>query len=118
MTRPSFLADHDVNEHILAGMLRQEPEFQLLRLRDVGMSDADDANVLEFAYSTNLLVVSHDVNTMPAAAYSRLSAGKSFPGLLMIQQALPIAVAIEDLILIWAASEMEEWEDQVVFLPL
>ena len=62
--------------------------------------------------------MSHDVNTMPAAAYARLSAGKSFPGLLMIQQALPIAPMIESLILIWSDSELEEWKDQVVFLPL
>jgi hypothetical protein len=54
---------------------------------------------------------------MPAAAYARLSKGKSFPGLSMIEQSSPIRPVIESLVLIWAASDLEEWTDQVVFLP-
>jgi len=54
---------------------------------------------------------------MPAAAYDRLANGQSFPGLLMVQQTMPIRAVIESLLLIWSASEMEEWRDLVVYLP-
>jgi hypothetical protein len=82
------------------------------------LQEEPDQRILEYAEARGLLVVLHDVNTMPAAAYARLSAGKSFPGLLMVQQTLPIAPMIESLVLIWSDSELEEWEDQVVYLPL
>jgi hypothetical protein len=36
----------------------------------------------------------------------------------MVQQSSPIGPVIEDLVLIWSSSELEEWKDQVVFLPL
>ena len=77
-----------------------------------------EEEILEYAASEGLLVVSHDVNTMPAAAYARLSISESFPGLLMVQQSSPVGSSIDSLVLIWAASELEEWKDQVVYLPL
>ena len=36
---------------------------------------------------------------------------------LMAPQSSPIASIIDNLVLIWAASELQEWKDQVVFLP-
>ena len=117
MSRPQFLADHDLNEHIVTGVLRREPTISFVRVRDVGMSQRSDDEILEYAERETLLIVSHDVNTMPAAAYARLSAGGSFPGLFMVQQTLPVNPVIESLVLIWSASELGEWKDQVVYLP-
>ena len=117
MSRPRFLADHDLNEHIVTGVLRHEPTTEFFRVRDIEMSESSDEDILGYAERETLLVVSHDVNTMPAAAYARLTAGESFPGLFMVQQTLPIRPVIESILLIWSASELEEWTDQVVFLP-
>ena len=39
-------------------------------------------------------------------------------GLIMVHQMDAIEPNIEDLILIWSASEAEEWKNQVFFLPL
>ena len=117
MSRPKFLADHDLNEHIVIGVLRRAPGVEFNRVRDVGLTDRSDADILEYAAEHGFIVVSHDVNTMPAAAYDRLAAGKAIAGLLMVQQTYPIGPIIENLILIWSASEAEEWENQVCFLP-
>ena len=82
------------------------------------MSERSDHEILEYATREALLVVSHDVNTMPAAASARTAAGDSCSGLFMVQQTLPIKSVIESIVLIWSASELEEWRDQVVYLPL
>ena len=118
MSRPRFLADHNLNEHIVAGVLRQEPMIEFVRARDVGLSKSSDHEILEYADFQGLLVVSHDVNTMPAAANQRTSRGDSFSGLLMIQQSLSVGKVIDQLVMIWSASEMAEWKDLIVFLPL
>jgi hypothetical protein len=39
-------------------------------------------------------------------------------GLIVIPQRLPLNVAAEDLILIWAATEAEEWLNRIQSLPL
>jgi hypothetical protein len=118
MSRPRFLADHDLNEHIVDGVLRREPAVEFIRVRDIGLGDRPDPEVLAFAAQQGFLVVSHDVNTMVGHAYARLAAGEAMVGLLMVRQSEPIAPVIDGLVLIWSASEAEEWTDQVRFLPL
>ena len=84
MGRPRFLADHDLNEHIVIGVQRREPAAEFLRARDLGLSQSADAQVLEYAAQHGLIVVSHDVNSMARAAMERLAAKKASAGLLMI----------------------------------
>lgn len=112
------MADQDLNEHIVDGAQRPEPALEFIRARDVGMSDSNDAEILAYAAKNGFIVVSHDVNTMPNEAYQILDAGGVMNGLLMVQQSKPIGPVIESLVLIWSASEAEEWIGQVQYLPL
>lgn len=118
MSRPRFLADHDLNEHIIDGVLRREPTLEFVRARDVGMSERPDPEVLEYAARQGLILVSHDVNTMPGHAADRINSGQPVAGLLMVQQSQAIGPIIECLVIIGSASEAEEWQGQIVFLPL
>ena len=43
---------------------------------------------------------------------------KDNPGVFLIPQRLDVGTAIEELLLIWLASEAEEWEDRLEWLPL
>jgi hypothetical protein len=40
------------------------------------------------------------------------------PGLIVISQAIDIGNAIEDLLLIWAATDADEWINRLGFVPL
>jgi len=118
MSRPRFLADHDLNEHIVHGVLRREPAIEFVRVRDVGLHEHSDAEVLEYAATHQLIVVSHDVNTMTAEAYARIREAAPAAGLLLVKQSNPVGMVIDDLILIRSTSEAEEWQNAVSFLPL
>ena len=118
MSRPEFLADHDLNEHIVDGVLRREPSIRLIRVREVGLDKRPDHEILEYAAREGLIVVSHDVNTMPAPAFSRVEEGLPMTGLLVVHQSDPVGRIIDDLVLIWSATTAEEWRDQVCFLPV
>ncbi len=52
---------------------------------------------------------------MRARAFAR---GEPFHGLLMLNQRQPVGTVIDSLVLIWSASEAEEWRGVVAFLPL
>ncbi len=118
MSTVRFLADHDLNDHIVEGVHRLEPALEILRSRELGLADWHDPQVLEYAAREGLVVVSHDSNTMTAAANHRLSEGLPLIGLCIASQSLPIRQVIESLVLIWSASELEDWRDQIIFLPL
>jgi hypothetical protein len=36
----------------------------------------------------------------------------------VLRETTPISTAIEELVLIWNASEAEEWADRIVWIPL
>ena len=112
------MADNDLTDAIVRGVLRREPGVEFARLRELDLQSHPDAEVLEFAARVSWIVVSHDVNSMTAAAFSLLAAEKPMHGLLLVHQRDPIAPTIDSLILIWRASEAEEWIGQVEHLPL
>jgi hypothetical protein len=118
MSRPRFLANHDLTEAIILGVTRREPAIDFKRLRDVGLASKRDSEVLEYAAGSGLILISHDVNTMTAHARARLTSGERTPGVFLAHQSDPVALIIEDLILVWAASEAEEWAGRIIFLPI
>lgn len=118
MSRPRFLADHDLREAIITGVLRRASAIEFLRVRDVGLANRSDHEVLAYAASQRLIVVSHDVNTMPANAYRRLTAGQDVAGLLLVRQSEPVGPVIDSLVLIWLSTDDAEWQGTVAFLPL
>jgi hypothetical protein len=43
---------------------------------------------------------------------------RSSPGLILVPQSLPLHVAIDELVLLWGASEDYEWENRICYLPI
>jgi len=62
--------------------------------------------------------LTHDVSTITRYAYDRVQAGQSMPGVFEVGRAVPIGMAIEDILLLAECSEQSEWEGQVRYLPL
>ncbi|MGB7160871.1 MAG: DUF5615 family PIN-like protein [Tepidisphaeraceae bacterium] len=118
MSRPRFLADHNLRSAIIRGVNRAEPTIEFLRARDVQMDARPDPEVLAFAAEQGFIVVTHDVNTMIAHGRDRLKQGLPLPGLLVILQGRPLRSVIESLVLIGVASEAEDWHGQIHYLPL
>jgi hypothetical protein len=54
---------------------------------------------------------------MPAH-FIRFVQSHSGPGLIIVPQYLDIGAAIEDLLIMWSASDANEWQDKIRFLPL
>ena len=113
-----FLADENFNNQIVRGILRQNPDIDIVRVQDMDLSGADDPTVLAWAAQEGRIVLTHDVATMTTFAYQRIQAGLSMPGLFEVSRRVPVGLAIEEIILIAECSIEGEWEGQVRFLPL
>ena len=110
--------DENVNQDILRGMLRRNSSLDVIRLQDVGLSGQEDPAVLEWAAQQNRVFISHDVTTITAYAYARVTEGKPMPGVFQVPRHVPLAVAIEELVMLTECSQPGEWEGQVRYLPL
>ncbi len=113
-----FLADENFNNQIVRGILRQNPDIDIVRVQDVDLSGADDPTILAWAAQEERIVLTHDVATMTTFAYQRIQAKLSMPGLFEVSRRVSVGLAIEEIILIAECSIEGEWEGQVRFLPL
>ena len=113
-----FLADADLNEGIVAGCLRREPTMDFLSANEASLEGVPDPEVLALATEQDRILVSHDFQTMPGHFGDFLQTRGSSPGVILVPQYLPIGEAIEELLLIWSASDAEEWENRILRIPL
>jgi predicted nuclease of predicted toxin-antitoxin system len=113
-----FLADADLNKAIVAGLLRREPAIDFLTAHAAGLRGMSDSEVLTLAARQQRVLVSHDVGTMPAQFRAFRGAGTPSPGVFLVPQNVDLGAAIEDLLLIWLASDAAEWQNRLQWLPL
>jgi predicted nuclease of predicted toxin-antitoxin system len=112
-----FQADADFNQNIVRAVRRRVPAVDFQAAREAGLQGLGDEAVLEQAARDGRILVSHDRRTMPIH-FANFTATRTSAGVILISQNLPIIQAVEDLILIWEASEAEEWVNRLDSLPL
>jgi predicted nuclease of predicted toxin-antitoxin system len=113
-----FAADENFNHTITRGLLRRRPDLDIVRVQDVGLSGAEDEVVLEWAAREGRVLLTQDVKTITKFAFDRVRAGKPMPGVIEIRRKVPIALAIEELLIIIECGEAGECEGQILYLPL
>ena len=114
----ALATDENFNNDIVRGLLRRKPDLNIIRVQDAGLSGADDSAVLEWAAQQGRVIFTHDASTMTRHAYERVRTGKLMPGVFEVNREVPIARAIEDILLLAECSMEGEWEGQVRYLPL
>jgi Domain of unknown function (DUF5615) len=84
--------DEDFNNRILRGLLRRQPALDIIRVQDVLNREErnDDRRILEWLASEQRILLTHDVTTMRPFAEERVAAGLVMPGVVEINQRLPI----------------------------
>ena len=112
-----FQADADFNEEIVLGVLRWEPGIDFQTAGEAHLRGILDPEVLALAAREQRILVTHDRRTMPRHFADFLLQNQS-PRVFIIAQSVNIRTAIEELLLIWASSESEEWVNLIVELPL
>jgi hypothetical protein len=111
-------ADENFNYDIVRGVLRRNPEVDIVRVQDAGLSGADDPTILEWAARESRVLLTQDVATITRYAYERVRAGSPMPGVFEVSRTVPVGLAIEEILLIIEYSLEYEWEGQVRYLPL
>ena len=99
-------------------MLRHLPTLDIVRVQDVDLSGTSDPIVLAWAAQDGRVVLTHDVSTMTAHAYARVTSSLPMPGVFAVSQLAPISQVIEELVLLAQCSLLGGWEGQVRYVPL
>ena len=112
-----FQADADLNQIIVSAVLRCVPAIDFRTATTGGVAGLKDHEVLVLAARDGRILVTHDQATMPRhfGDFARL---QHSPGLIVVPQHVPPGEVVDDLILIWTATQAEEWTNRIAFLPI
>jgi predicted nuclease of predicted toxin-antitoxin system len=112
-----FLADEDLHAGLIDGLQSREPAIDILDVKSAGLRGTTDPDLLELAAGQDRCLITHDRSTMTRYFLERLSTGKPSSGVFIVPQQTAIGEIIESLLLVWTASQAEEWRNQIVYLP-
>ena len=89
--RVRFQADADLDGRILRGLRRTAPEIDIRTAADAGFDGLKDPEVLRISAQSGRVLVSQDRRTIPAH-FARYSAGARSPGVILLREAIAIAI--------------------------
>ena len=120
MSQPCFLLDEHVPKAIARGLYYREAEVQVFIMSGPGAPPigTPDPDLLRWIEDHNCFLVTNNRSSMPTHLRDHLAAGRHVAGILVVPRRLSLGDVIDDLHLIWAASRPDEYQDQMVFLPL
>jgi len=113
-----LVADENFNNNVVRGLLYRRPDLDIVRVQDVGLENTSDEEILEWAAKENRILLTHDAATITKYAFDRVRAGQKMPGVIEMRRSVSIGVAIEDILLLAEASQEDEMENKIIYLPL
>ena len=113
-----LMSDEDVHGDVVRGLLRDNPNLDLVRAQDVGKNHTPDPEVLEWAAGENRVVITQDRGTLVGSAWARVKDGRPMPGVLAIRPHATIGGAVEDILIVAECYSEEEMRDQVIYIPI
>ncbi len=119
MNRVRYLLDENLPHRLKNQLIFHEPSIEVLFVGEnkappLGTSDPDILNWIE---QNDCILVSRKRNTMPGHFKDHITKGGHVMGIFLIRKEILIGKLIENLLLIWGASEPEEYRDQIFYLP-
>jgi len=116
--RVRFQADADFNRIIIKAALRREPRIDFQTAEAASLLGLHDLEVLAIAAKAGRVLLSHDRKTMPKH-FAEFATSETSSGVIIVPQRTVVRTkVVEDLILIWAASDASEWVNKIQSLPL
>jgi hypothetical protein len=113
-----LVSDENFDGAILRGLYRRRPDLDVVRVQDVGLNATPDPDILQWAAVEGRILLTHDRETVPSFAYQRVRAGQAMPGVFLVSDLMPIAQAIDEILLAVDCLPPEECNDLVRFFPL
>lgn len=113
-----LLFDENFNQRIVRGLKRELPNLEFEIAQNCGLKGKSDPEVLEWASANEVVLVTHDLKTVPKFAYQRLAENKKLSGVVAVPDDFPIGQAIDELAITVQCSSPEELENRVLHFPL
>lgn len=115
-----FLADENFDNKIVRGLMRRvsSADAEFTRVQDTEIEGEPDPKVLDYAFENEMVLLTHNVNTIRGLYYEKLSNGENVPAIFLIHSNKAIGDVLDSLELIVLTTELEDWSGQLHYIPL
>ena len=119
MSTVRFLCDEAVAVFLAGAVHQQEPAVEISCVGQDGMPRKGtlDPELLIFAEAMRWCLLTVDRQTMASHVADHQAAGNHTWGVFSLRDGFPVIRHVDNLILIWSASQAEEWIDHMDWLP-
>ncbi len=115
-----YLLDENVDVLYHAQLLERESTLVTWMVGTPGTPPKGtvDPTLLLWCEQNSFILVTNNRHSMPAHLRDHLAQGRHVPGIFVMNPKMSVGETIEELLLIWGASEEEEYHDHISFLPV
>ena len=113
-----YLLDENTDPRLKKALKRAQPEMVVWRVGDVGapILHSLDPDILIWCETNGFSLVTNNRTSMPMHLAAHLKAGRHVPGIFVLRSNTTIGQVVNELALIWATSEPDEFMDQAIYL--
>jgi hypothetical protein len=115
-----FLLDENVDPRLLKALRRRAPEMVVWPIGAPGTPALQtlDPEILIWCETHGFSLVTNNRTSMPVHLQDHLAAARHVPGIFILNPNMPMGQTVDELVLIWGASEPDEYYDLLHHLPL
>jgi hypothetical protein len=120
MSEIRFLLDEHVTPVLRAQLIQREPKMVVWVIGDPGAPDHGtlDPDILLWCETNHFSLVTNNRRSMPVHLQAHLEAGHHVPGIFTLNPDMGMGAIIEELCLIWGASDPAEYRNTIIYLPI
>ncbi len=112
-----LLADSNLNHHLLTACRRRAKTIDFLSATKARIEKLSHTDLLKYAAEEDRILVTHDIDILPAKFTNYLGSGALSPGVFLLHPQTPIADATSWLELASFAADHTDWQDQILEIP-
>jgi hypothetical protein len=115
-----YLLDENVDDSLRSALHSHWPDMIVWR---VGQPAAPrcgtpDPEILVWCETKGFTLVTNNRESMPVHLQEHLAAGRHVPGILTLNPRMTVRETLDELALIWVASDPIQFVDQIIYLPV
>ncbi|MBZ8180866.1 DUF5615 family PIN-like protein [Oscillatoria salina] len=116
----NYLIDENVNPLYANQIRNREPNIliKVVGEKDTPPKSTLDPEILCWCEENNFALVTNNRTSMPVHLADRITASRNIPGIFILNSNLSIDENLAELILVALASEDNEYQDCIIYLPL
>jgi hypothetical protein len=110
-----FLLDENLDPRIITALHRRDTSIDIVRVGDpeAPARASSDPDILRFVEVTGRMLVTNNRASIATHLVAHYQAGGRNWGVMRLRDGAQLGAVIEALLLVWEASEAEEWRDYV-----